>query len=195
MTDLLGLLILLYCVPVALLLMLRIAVVDLMRWEIETEALVSCALILLPVVLALEGRTALWYSLLAALALYGVAACIMRWFPSRMSHGDVGLFGFLGLVGAWHWLSILLIFFACGAALTSRVYALSRGKGLWGRSLFPAALPAMAAAACVLIWRVRAGLSPTTPLLGTTDPLLIWLFAGACILGPLYLYHYLRWET
>ncbi|WP_419738557.1 prepilin peptidase [Ruegeria sp.] len=143
------------CTGVALLAMACIAWHDCRRFEIHFEGLGLATLALVPVLLVAGGRSAVPDALLGA-GLFGGATWIARRLhPARLGRGDIALMAFLGFVagreGAVPVLAALCLF----SALTAALYSIARGKRLF-RSMFPAALPAMPAAALGLGLRLAA---------------------------------------
>ncbi len=130
-----------------------VAVHDMRSFEIDPDALLAATLSALSVMTAIEGPAGVHDSL-ASGTIAGVTAWyVARLLPGRIGRGDVWLFTAMATVSGTALLPLLFSFFFPFAVLTSAAYSISRGKRLF-RSMIPAALPGMAAAAVALVWRV-----------------------------------------
>ena len=148
---------------ISLVAMAGVAWIDVRQFEIHPGLLLAAVATALAVIVLLEGVVAMSWSAVAGALLGGTAFIAASLWPDRMGQGDIGLLGCLGVVGGPEFLPVLLLLFVVLAALTSAAYSLARGKPLF-RSMFPAALPAMAAAAPVFTVRVGGGLWPDSTL-------------------------------
>ena len=143
--------------------MAGVALFDIQRFEIHPGLLLAVVAPALATIVLLEGVAAMSWSAAAGALAGGTAFLAACLWPGRLGQGDIGLLGSLGVVGGPEFLPVLLLLFAILAALTSAAYSLARGKRLF-RSMFPAALPAMAAAVPVFAARVGAGFWPDSTL-------------------------------
>ena len=129
------------------------------RFEIDPAGAIALAVSGILTILMLEGGYRSALSLAYALMTGVVTLVACRIWPGRIGQGDIGVMALLGLIGGPDFLLLLLWFFVLSALLTSAGYSWSRGKRLF-RSMFPVALPAMAAAAPVFCCRLAVGLWP-----------------------------------
>ena len=146
-----------------LLAMVGVALFDVQRFEIHPGLLLAVVAPAMAAIVLLEGLAALSLSAATGALLGGTAFLAASLWPGRIGQGDIGLIGSLGVVGGPEFLPLLLLVFTLFAALTSAAYSLARGKRLF-RSMFPAALPAMAAAVPVFSGRMGSCLWPDSTL-------------------------------
>lgn len=144
---------------IAVMAMATMAWVDIRSFEIDPIALVAVLLASAAAIYLAEGLEGLSTSFLVAVFTAGIAALALWMRPAAIGQGDIGLFGALGLIGGMAYLPLLLVLMLVFASMTSASYSLTRGKRLF-RSMFPAALPAMAAAIPIFVTRIGAALLP-----------------------------------
>ncbi len=133
--------------------MAAVACRDMRSFEIDPDPLLAATLAALAAVAAAEGLHGLPDSLLAASVGWAAVRVVARLLPGRIGQGDVWLFAAMGAIAGTGLLPLLLALFAVFAVAAAAAYSWMRGRRMF-RSMVPAALPGMAAAAIVLALRV-----------------------------------------
>ncbi len=142
--------------------MLWVAYWDVRTFEINYEVLGIAPWCYLAFLIASEGN--LISAIFAGCVMFGVALLIHRVFHQLMGMGDYVLYAFIGLVAGVELLPLLVVANAAFSTLTAAIYSLKRGKRMF-RSMFPAALPGMAAAMlCLMLPLVEVAFNITIPL-------------------------------
>ena len=156
----------------ALMAMALVVLRDVRIFEIDFALLAIAALNTGVVVLAVDGPGALGGAMASALVIGLITAALCYWRPGWLGQGDIRLMAFVGLAAGPEHMPVTMVAFLAVAVLTSAAYSLARGKRLF-RSMFPAALPAMGAAAIALVLRLsESGMLWPAGGAGGTDALL-----------------------
>ena len=109
------------------------------------------------------GPSAAWDAVAAGGLMAALAALARRLAPTRIGAGDIGLLAAFGLIAGLELLPPAAALLAALSLAFAACWSLRRGKRLF-RSAFPAAPPAMGAAAAALLWRAStADLADASP--------------------------------
>lgn len=129
--------------------MLWIAYWDAKTFEINYEVLGIAPWCYVAFLIATNGN--LISAIFGAAIMFAVALLIHRVFRRLMGMGDYALYAFMGLVAGVELLPFLVVANGVFSTITAALYSVQRGKRLF-RSMFPAAVPGMAAAMlCVIL--------------------------------------------
>ncbi len=137
----------------ALAAMAGLAVTDARRFEVSPPLGGVLAAAVLALLWLGGGRVAALDALVAATVAGGVTWMVTVLRPGRIGHGDIWLLAALGLVAGTSLLPLALALFMAGCVVTAAAWSAARGKRPL-RSMFPGAIPAMGAAAPVLLMRL-----------------------------------------